>query len=128
MIDKEYFPSFCVFVKVPFQLPKGWQFILSTEGQTFIIHLFIHLKQELMKEILLFGRALNTNNVSPITVNELAISKGYVVDPECCNQRVVDFLVVIGTLRRYRHSFKSKAWCTRACRHTSSRANCVKIS
>lgn len=45
-----------------------------------------------MKEILLFGRALNTNNVSPITVNELAISKGYVVDPECCNQRVVDFL------------------------------------
>jgi hypothetical protein len=45
-----------------------------------------------MKEILLFGRALNTKNVSPITVNELAISKGYVVDPECCNQRVVDFL------------------------------------
>ena len=45
-----------------------------------------------MKEILLFGKALNTNNVSPITVNELAISKGYVVDPECCNQRVIDFL------------------------------------
>ena len=45
-----------------------------------------------MKEILLFGKALNTKNVSPITVNELAISKGYVVDPECCNQRVVDFL------------------------------------
>jgi len=45
-----------------------------------------------MKEILLFGKALNTKNVSPITVNELAISKGYVVDPECCNQRVVNFL------------------------------------
>jgi hypothetical protein len=45
-----------------------------------------------MKEILLFGKALNINNVSPITVNELAISKGYVVDPECCNQRVIDFL------------------------------------
>ena len=45
-----------------------------------------------MKEILLFGKALNTQNVSPITVNELAIKKGYVVDPACCNQRVVDFL------------------------------------
>jgi hypothetical protein len=45
-----------------------------------------------MKEILLFGKALNTQNVSPITVNELAIKKGYVVDPKCCNQRVVDFL------------------------------------
>lgn len=45
-----------------------------------------------MKEILLFGKALNTKNVSPIEVNELAISKGYVVDPECCNQRVVNFL------------------------------------
>lgn len=45
-----------------------------------------------MKEILLFGKALNINNVSPITVNELAISKGYVVDPKCCNQRVIDFL------------------------------------
>jgi uncharacterized coiled-coil protein SlyX len=46
-----------------------------------------------MKEILLFGKALNTQNVSAFTVNELAIKKGYVVDPKCCNQRVVDFLV-----------------------------------
>jgi len=45
-----------------------------------------------MKEILLFGKALNTQDVSPITVNELAIKKGYVVDPKCCNQRVVNFL------------------------------------
>ena len=45
-----------------------------------------------MKEITLFGKALNTKNVSPIEVNELAISKGYVVHPDCCNERVMTFL------------------------------------
>ena len=45
-----------------------------------------------MKEITLFGKALNTKNVSPIEVNELAISKGYVVHPDCCNERVMAFL------------------------------------
>lgn len=45
-----------------------------------------------MREIKLFGKALNTQDMSPVTVNELAVKKGYVVDPKCCNQRVVDFL------------------------------------
>ena len=45
-----------------------------------------------MKEITLFGKALNTKNVSPIEVNELAIKKGYVVHPDCCNERVMTFL------------------------------------
>ena len=48
-----------------------------------------------MTEILLFGKALNTSECSPITVNELAIQKGYVVDPACCNQRVLRFLKTI---------------------------------
>jgi len=45
-----------------------------------------------MKEITLFGKALNTKSLSPVTVNELAASKGYVVHPNCCNDRVMDFL------------------------------------
>jgi len=50
-----------------------------------------------MKEIKLFGKALNTKSLSPVTVNELASSKGYVVHPDCCNERVVDFLNSIPT-------------------------------
>ena len=45
-----------------------------------------------MKEITLFGKALNTKSISPITVNELAALKGYVVHPDCCNDRVMNFL------------------------------------
>lgn len=45
-----------------------------------------------MKEITLFGKALNTKNVSPVEVNELATVKGYVVHPDCCNERVMTFL------------------------------------
>lgn len=45
-----------------------------------------------MKEIKLFGKALNTKSLSPLTVNELATSKGYVVHPNCCNERVMEFL------------------------------------
>lgn len=45
-----------------------------------------------MNEIKLFGKALNTKSLSPVTVNELAAMKGYVVHPNCCNERVMDFL------------------------------------
>lgn len=45
-----------------------------------------------MNEIKLFGKALNTKSLSPVTVNELAASKGYVVHPDCCNERVMEFL------------------------------------
>jgi hypothetical protein len=45
-----------------------------------------------MNEIKLFGKALNTKNLSPVIVNELAVSKGYVVHPDCCNDRVRNFL------------------------------------
>lgn len=45
-----------------------------------------------MNEIKLFGKALNTKSLSPVEVNKLAASKGYVVHPDCCNFRVVDFL------------------------------------
>jgi hypothetical protein len=48
-----------------------------------------------MQEIKLFGKALNTKTLSPLTVNALASSKGYVVHPDCCNDRVVDFLQTI---------------------------------
>ena len=45
-----------------------------------------------MNEIKLFGKALNTRSLSPVIVNELAVSKGYVVHPDCCNDRVRNFL------------------------------------
>ena len=45
-----------------------------------------------MNEIKLFSKALNTKSLSPMIVNELAASKGYVVHPDCCNERVVAFL------------------------------------
>ena len=45
-----------------------------------------------MKEILLFGKALKWKDVSPMTVNHLAVKKGYVVHPDCCNTRVMKFL------------------------------------
>jgi hypothetical protein len=45
-----------------------------------------------MKEIKLFGKALNTKTLSPIRVNELAVLQGYLVHPDCCNQRVINFL------------------------------------
>jgi hypothetical protein len=45
-----------------------------------------------MNEIKLFGKALNTKSISPIKVNELAALKGYVVHPDCCNERVMEFL------------------------------------
>ena len=45
-----------------------------------------------MQEIKLFGKALNAKSLSPVTVNELAASKGYVVHPDCCNERVMEFL------------------------------------
>ena len=45
-----------------------------------------------MREIKLFGKALNTQDISPASINELAVSKGYVVHPDCCNVRVYDFL------------------------------------
>ena len=44
-----------------------------------------------MNEIKLFGKALNTKSISPIKVNELAALKGYVVHPDCCNERVMKF-------------------------------------
>jgi len=45
-----------------------------------------------MREIKLFGKALNTKTLSPIRVNELAVLKGYLVHPDCCNERVINFL------------------------------------
>ena len=48
-----------------------------------------------MREIKLFGKALNTKSMSPIVLNQLAVSKGYLVHPDCCNQRVYDFLRVM---------------------------------
>ena len=45
-----------------------------------------------MKEIILFGRALDTQNASFNDVNRLAVAKGYVVHPDCCNTRVLKYL------------------------------------
>lgn len=50
-----------------------------------------------MREIKLFGKALNTQSMSPVKVNRLAVSKGYVVHPDCCNERVYDFLQAMPT-------------------------------
>jgi hypothetical protein len=45
-----------------------------------------------MKEIKLFGKALNVKTLSPATVNALACSKGMIVHPDCCNDRVYAYL------------------------------------
>lgn len=56
-----------------------------------------------MREIKLFGKALNTQDMSPVKVNQLAVSKGYVVHPDCCNGRVYDFLQAMPT--NYHNTF-----------------------
>ena len=56
-----------------------------------------------MKEIKLFGKALNVKTLSPASVNELACSKGYIVHPDCCNERVWNFLNSIPT--KYHNTF-----------------------
>lgn len=45
-----------------------------------------------MREITLFGKALNTQDMSPVELNKLAVTKGYIVHPHCCNTRVKEFL------------------------------------
>lgn len=48
-----------------------------------------------MKEIVLFGKALKVMlnlRVDPKIVNELAITKGYIVHPDCCGQVVMAYL------------------------------------
>jgi hypothetical protein len=45
-----------------------------------------------MKEILLFNRCLNVAEIDFKTVNEVAINKGYLIDPNCCNSRVLKYL------------------------------------
>lgn len=51
-----------------------------------------------MREIKLFGKALNTGKyVGPTTLNQIAVQKGYVVHPDCCNERVFDFLKTLPT-------------------------------
>lgn len=56
-------------------------------------HLFIYpINNSTMQEIKLFGRALVTNNVDFEVINNIAVTKGYVVAKECCNDRVLAFL------------------------------------
>lgn len=43
-------------------------------------------------EITLFNKALNLTTLDYEKVNQLAITKGYVVSKECCNERVISFL------------------------------------
>jgi len=50
------------------------------------------LKANLMKEIKLFGKALNVKTMSPSAVNTVACSKGMIVHPDCCNERVYAYL------------------------------------
>ena len=45
-----------------------------------------------MKEIKLFGRALKEQSLSVTDVNNIAVTKGYIVHPKCANERVVKFL------------------------------------
>ena len=48
-----------------------------------------------MNEIKLFNNALNVKELTFKEVNEIAVSKGYVVHPECCNYRVLAFLATL---------------------------------
>lgn len=45
-----------------------------------------------MNEILLFGKCIDTVDVEFKTANDLAVTKGYLVHPDCCNIRVINFL------------------------------------
>ena len=60
-----------------------------------------------MKEIILFNRALNKTSLSFKEVNSLANAKGYLVHPECLNERVLNFLKTLPI--NYNSTFY-KAW------------------
>jgi len=60
-----------------------------------------------MKEIVLFNKALASNTLSFSSVNEIAIKKGYIVHPDCCNKRVLQFLE---TLPNNLNSTFYKSW------------------
>ena len=62
-----------------------------------------------MKEILLFNKALNVKNVSFYEVNNIANQKGYLVHPDCCNDRVLTWL---NTLPINYNSTFYKSWHT----------------
>jgi len=50
-----------------------------------------------MQEIILFNRCISTANVDFKIVNELAIEKGLIVHPDCCNDRVWEYLNTLPT-------------------------------
>jgi hypothetical protein len=60
-----------------------------------------------MKEIILFGKALAETNISFKDCNTIANQKGYIVDPKCCNKRVMNWL---GTLPTNYNSTFYKSW------------------
>lgn len=45
-----------------------------------------------MKEIILFGKALKQSTLSFSEVNSEATKKGYIIHPDCCNGRVMNWL------------------------------------
>ena len=45
-----------------------------------------------MKEIKLFGKALNVKTKNAVALNQFAVRRGYIVHPDCCSDRVFAFL------------------------------------
>jgi hypothetical protein len=60
-----------------------------------------------MREIILFNRCLNTADVDFKRLNSIAITKGYLVHPDCCNTRVLEWLHT--QLTNYNNTFY-KSW------------------